>query len=183
MSFYFKHFLTDINASNCYVIGCSETKTAVIIDPSEYSEKIQTYIEKKFLDIKYIFITHNHYDHNQDVPAVLNQFNAEVINGNSNPVRKRMSISCGKMKFQAFPTPGHTPDSISFTLENKVFVGDLLFAGAVGGAPSYENHILELDQISKKILTLPEDFLLYPGHGPASTVRIEKQYNPFLLNQ
>ncbi len=179
----FKHFLTNVNASNCYIAGCPESKNAVIIDPSEYSDSMRKFISEHGLNLEYIFITHNHFDHNQAVSSVLDQFSAKVINNLNSILEDSMEIICGTLKFSAFPTPGHTADSVTYIINDQVFVGDLLFAGAVGGTSGLDNHLLEISQIKEKILTLPDNFRIFPGHGPATTVRIEKLYNPFIIDK
>jgi glyoxylase-like metal-dependent hydrolase (beta-lactamase superfamily II) len=76
-------------------------------------------------------------------------------------------------------TPGHTPDSLSLSFPGVVFTGDALFAGSVGGTGSPRNASQQIEAIRKHIFALPDDYEIHPGHGPASTVAVERGCNPF----
>jgi glyoxylase-like metal-dependent hydrolase (beta-lactamase superfamily II) len=87
----------------------------------------------------------------------------------------------GQLTGTVFSTPGHTPDSLSLAFPGVIFTGDALFAGSIGGVSSETDRTLEIDSIRKHIFSFPEDYEIHPGHGPASTVGIERRFNPFFM--
>lgn len=154
------------------------------------------------LTVRWICVTHDHYDHT----GALDRFRAEfpeaaVVRGvaGSEPARSGDvlladgdTLAIGTLTLQALFLPGHTTDSTAYRLTRAagvapgrpavecLFSGDVLFAGSIGGCSSPAQNALEVDGIRRRILTLPEDTPVYPGHGPATTVGIEKRHNPFL---
>jgi glyoxylase-like metal-dependent hydrolase (beta-lactamase superfamily II) len=91
------------------------------------------------------------------------------------------TVQVGKLNLRVLETPGHTADSLSFVLGNDVFCGDALFAGSVGGTNSREEYATLIQSIRSQLLPLGDDMVLHPGHGPATTVLIERLFNPFLM--
>ena len=90
-------------------------------------------------------------------------------------------IKIGDLKASVLHTPGHTPGSISLVINRCVFTGDALFSGSIGRTDfPFSNHSLLIKSIKNKILSLPDDFRVYPGHGPSSKIGIEKRENPYL---
>ena len=89
------------------------------------------------------------------------------------------TVRVGNLVGEVLATPGHTPDSISLAFPGIVFTGDALFAGSVGGTSSPGCAKQQIDAIRRHILSLPDDYEVHPGHGPASTIGIERRGNPF----
>ncbi len=194
--------------TNCYILGCEKTLAAAIIDPGGDEKKIVDEITGKNLKVKYIINTHAHVDHIQcneyvkkifSCPVFMHEKDGELLESPGlsvlfqashsavkfAPPDKKLKegeeIELGNLSLLILHTPGHTPGSISIVVEKNVFTGDAIFAGGIGRTDlPGGDHKLLIQSIKEKILTLPDDFTIYPGHGPASKVGIEKKENPFL---
>ncbi len=182
-----RHFLLDVNDTNCYLVACSKTREAIIIDPGEVSRDLDEAIEAEDLKPLFIAVTHDHYDHTGGVSSLVDRFGATLVcrSGTVCGIRGRAvkegdSLRLGGLKFLVLETPGHTPDSISLAVGDMIFTGDALFAGSVGGTSSLEDFETEIANIRARILTHAHATRLFPGHGPPSTVAIESTFNPFL---
>jgi len=180
-------------ATNCYVVSCEETKQAAIIDPGLENETeadlILDYIKKNGLQVKYIINTHGHPDHISGNAAMKEATGASILihethQGRANPdqrLKEGDEISVGNFKLKVLHTPGHTKGGISLVGDNVVFTGDTLFAGSIGRTDFAGGSFQEIMQsIKTKLLTLPDNFTVYPGHESFSTIGDEKKYNPFL---
>lgn len=180
-----KRFLTSVNASNCYLCWCENTKEGVIVDPSEFNDEMREAIENENINMVGVFITHGHYDHNSALSEVRTEYDVTVFAAGNYPdgkvVESEDVLELGETAFIVAATPGHTEDSISFLGESMAFVGDALFAAAVGGTSSRPYFEREVEGIREHLLSLPDCAVLYPGHGPATTVAVERCYNPFFV--
>ena len=193
---------------NCYIIGDEQTKEAVVIDPGGDEDEILDALKYHQLKLKYIIDTHGHFDHvdaNQPLKEatgaqiliheadaqMLSQPSAEAMFFTGNRLRTSQAdvllkeddvISFGAYRLKVLHTPGHTPGGISLVMEGQpyVYVGDLLFNGSIGRTDfpggSYEALIAA---VRNKIFTLGDNYTVYPGHGPVTTVGQERKYNPF----
>jgi len=194
--------------ANCYILGCEKTLQGVVIDPGGDGEKILQVVNRKGLDIRYVINTHGHADHTlannllkqklplelciqeKDVPFLtdpnLNLSAMFLTPFRSVPADRELKdgekIKVGNLNLEIIHTPGHTPGSICLLLDKKLFTGDTLFAGSVGRTdlPQGDAQLLQ-DSIRARILPLPDDLDIYPGHGPFSKIGIEKKENPFLM--
>jgi glyoxylase-like metal-dependent hydrolase (beta-lactamase superfamily II) len=188
-----KNFKVGWLSTNCYIISCEETKEAAVIDPGMESkteaEPILNYIKQNKLHVKYIINTHGHPDHISGNSYIKKATGAKTLIHESNPntvnadtkLHDGDTIKIGNIKLVVLHTPGHTPDGISLLGENFVFTGDSLFAGSIGRTDfvggSYKDLI---KSIKTKLMCLPDNFTVYPGHVGSTTIGNEKQYNPFL---
>ncbi len=191
-------------ATNCYIVSCPDTREALIIDPGAEGKSIIALVDRLGLKVKYIINTHAHVDHigangklkqEYSVPILLNRKDLELY---QNPgfglklILKKQpfpdqflaegdEVSFGNLKLQVLETPGHTEGGICLLGSGAVFCGDTLFAGSIGrtdlAGGTYESLI---ESIESKLLTLPPETKVYPGHGPATTVKAEASGNPFL---
>jgi glyoxylase-like metal-dependent hydrolase (beta-lactamase superfamily II) len=180
------HFLIDVNESNSYVLIDSSQKKCILIDAGGYDPRISETVVASGLGFLGVFVTHNHYDHTDGLQETVKELGGQVyarnVRGSDVSVKDGDTIDVGGLKGVVLETPGHTSDSVSLLVGTAVFTGDCLFAGSVGGTSSIEDHQEELLSIASKILALPDDTRVYPGHGPATTVGIERAHNPFLLH-
>lgn len=189
--------------ANCYVVSSQSTKNAIIIDPGDEYGVIKKFLEKKGLSAKFILHTHGHIDHIQadnefnlpvyvhkgDLPLLLEpEKNLSSFFGN--PFKVKLApktlqdgeaVVLDDLKLEVLHTPGHTPGGICLRSDKAVFTGDTLFAGSIGRTdfPGASQDEL-LKSIRDKLLNLPDNTIVYPGHGPASTIGREKKMNPFL---
>ena len=182
----FGSFLLDANESNAFVLGCEETREALLVDVGDADPRIEEFLDQHGLRLTTVFITHDHYDHTGGLDHVLREHDVEVLSGrgdaggrNARRVRHGDEVRIGQLAGAVLATPGHTPDSVSLAFPGLVFTGDALFAGSVGGTTSSANARQEIEHIRKHIFALPDECEIHPGHGPASTVGVERQYNPF----
>jgi len=184
----FCHFLVDVNESNSFVLGCDETREALLVDMGGPDRRIDEFIETAKLRLSVVFITHDHYDHTGGLSSLLARHDAEILSGTGQAgggrgrkVAHGDTVRVGKLTGTILATPGHTPDSISLAFPGLVFTGDALFSGSIGGTSSPRNAQQEIDHVRKNIFSLPEDDEIHPGHGPSSTVAIERNHNPFFI--
>lgn len=194
-------------ASNCYLVWCEETKEAIIIDPGAEGQRILDEVDRKGLKVKYVVNTHGHTDHIAANTVVIEATGAKLaihvedlpmlsdpeLNLSQYMGRKYCSpkadlflcdgdeLTVGHDVLTVLHTPGHSRGGISLKGTEVIFVGDTLFAGSVGRTDfpggSYEELIAS---IKNKILPCGDEFIVYPGHGPATTVGSERANNPFL---
>ncbi len=183
----FRRILLDINDANCYILACPRTREALIIDPGEYHRDITTFIRTYQLELKYILVTHAHYDHASGIEDILRAFGGKVLVhqpgyfSRAQKVEEGHRIRFGNYYGVVLQTPGHTADSISFSIRDMVFTGDALFCGSLGSTVSREANQELVNHIRRVILPLGDHTKVYPGHGPATTVGIERMFNPYLL--
>lgn len=202
------------NQSNCYILGCSATKEAVIIDPGAEASQIKKLISRSGAKPECIINTHGHADHigaNKDfgLPVFIHKLDADFLTSprknlsmffgfwiTSPPAGRLLSdgdtVNVGELILEVVHTPGHTPGSICIKVYPTpafksgacpvVFTGDTLFADGVGRTDfAYSSEKDLFDSIKNKLLVLDDDVVIYPGHGPPSTIGREKKTNPFLM--
>lgn len=193
--------------ANCYILGCEKTKEAVVIDPGGDSDRILMTLAEKELKVKYIINTHGHFDHvgankkmkevtgapimihAEDEPMLAQLDRAAASFGlsaeNSPDADKNIGdgdeISFGKITLKVIHTPGHSKGGISLYTKGYLFVGDTLFAGSIGRTdlPGGDYNTL-ISSIKEKLFVLPQETVVYTGHGPETTISREKKSNPFL---
>jgi glyoxylase-like metal-dependent hydrolase (beta-lactamase superfamily II) len=158
----------------------------MVVDAPSADPRISRYLEANGLRLAGVFITHAHYDHIDGLGALLAAQPAPVYAAGSLPggitavtVRAEHEITLGAVTGRVVETPGHTPDSVSLILPGVVFTGDALFAGSIGGTASDRDRQREIGAVREQVLSLPEDWIICPGHGPSSTVGVEWRFNPF----
>jgi glyoxylase-like metal-dependent hydrolase (beta-lactamase superfamily II) len=196
-----------------YIIGCKQTKEALVIDPAGEEDRILEEAQSRGYIIKYIVNTHSHIDHimgNRRMkeltgaqiiihekeasslihqsPSMLDMFGAQPSPPADITIRDGDTISIGETSLQAIHTPGHSPGSVSFYHKGIVFTGDTLFVGGVGRTDLAGGSWQELVQsIRNRLFTLPDDTIVCPGHNygstPKSTIGHEKQFNPYVGQQ
>lgn len=178
-------------AENAYVIGCAETARSAVVDPGGAVDKIEQHLLTHQLELCLILITHAHADHigvlrqlagaHPDVTITCSEVDrGSVMRGvhaDWRPAEDGSETALGKLTVTTLATPGHTAGSVCYALDGVCFVGDTLFAGSIG-RPTCDYQAM-LDAIRSKILSLPDETVLLPGHGPATTVGEEKAHNPF----
>ncbi|MCX7964008.1 MAG: hydroxyacylglutathione hydrolase family protein [Candidatus Sumerlaea chitinivorans] len=188
---YVRHFRLNPEFVNSYVIVDEESGQALLVDAGEWSPEIARFLEKSGLTLTGIFITHRHYDHAGALPEYTARYpNVRVYcegavdagSGVFVRVRDGDSIPLGKSAATVYHVPGHTDDQcvLYFPDAGLLFSGDTLFAGSVGGTSGETARNQQLDALRQKIVVLPDRVRVFPGHGPITTVGIERRANPFL---
>jgi len=181
-----RQFVIDDYESNCFVVTCSESGDTLVVDPGNDQDDVLACLAEEGRRVRYIFITHAHYDHVGGVETILQRFGGQVLSGDGvtgGASGRRISdgeeITFGRLKGVCLHVPGHTPDSFCLRVGEAVFTGDALFAGSIGGTPSGEEKDRLMAGLREKVLSLDDRALLYPGHGPRSSIRIEAGASPF----
>ncbi len=207
-----KMFEVGMLQTNCYIANCTETREAIIIDPgfgsSLEAEEVFTHLNWNGLKLKFIVNTHGHPDHSCgnatikktfNVPICIHEADAYMLGETGKTTARYFGFNCvsppadillhegdsvkfGKTNLKVLHSPGHSNGSIILIGENETYTGDTLFSGSIGRTdfPASSNSAMQLSL--KKLLQLPDNLMVYPGHGPASTMGEEKQANPFLIN-
>lgn len=194
---------------NCSIVGDEESHEAMVIDPGDDIEDIVDLLKKHSLTVKQIIVTHAHIDHvggatklkrltgapvllNQNDHALLKMLDVQAAWIGMKPpedvaidqsVTTGDNVKAGTLNAQVIHTPGHTEGSIClyFEADKKLIAGDTLFAGSIGRTDlpggSYDKI---MDSLHERVLALPDDTIVIPGHGAMTTIGREREMNPFL---
>lgn len=176
---------------NAYLVWDPGSKHAVVFDTGAECDPILKLATKENLSIKMILLTHAHPDHVADLPRLREETGAEIFAPAREPVPGAQKIDegkhfqLGKIDIEARSTWGHSPGGITFVCtglaRSVAIVGDSLFAGSMGGGSvSYKDAV---QNNLEKILTLPDETIICPGHGPMTSVGEEKKHNPFFAGK
>jgi len=193
--------------SNCYIVWDEQVKQGVVIDPGEDADIILGKINELGIKIKYILATHGHFDHVGAVAPLKKEIKAEFlahkedfffIEDGENAARRwgfdieqppkpdrfiedGDIIEVGGFKLEVIHTPGHSPGGVSYLNDNMLFGGDTLFQGSIGRTDFRKGSLEELSKsIKTRLYTLPDETIVYTGHGPVTTIGAEKRYNAFV---
>jgi hydroxyacylglutathione hydrolase len=181
----FRRFTVGSFQINGYLVADPETRIGAFIDPGGFSAEIEAFIRERQVLLHYLFFTHGHWDHTGGLPEFNNRYPVQCYAGQgevsaaNHQLRGGEIIEVGHLRFQAISIPGHTPHGISFYGPGCVFTGDALFCGSIGGTGSSKAAQCQIEHIRKHIFTLPDETLVFPAHGPMTTVGVEKYTNPF----
>jgi hydroxyacylglutathione hydrolase len=194
--------------TNCYVVGCEETKEGVVIDPGGHPQRILAEVERQGLTVKYVLNTHAHFDHTDANGAVVAATGAPLaLHAADGPILKASGgaalfglqadpspppdldlhdgdeLEIGTLRFKVLHTPGHTPGHVCFyeAAEGVLFDGDVLFYRGIGRTDlpggSWPKLLYSIQHV---LFALPDETVVYSGHGPATTIGEEKRFNPWL---
>ena len=197
-----------MNQTNCYIVGCEETMQGAVIDPGGEGERIVQEIKRTGLAVRYVLITHAHFDHIGGIAKVVEATQAKLaLHPNEKPLldagggaamfglpvqpapppdidlSEGQQIDVGTLTLQVLFTPGHSPGGVTFyeADEGVAFVGDVLFSSGVGRTDLHGGDRRTLMRSIKEVLfALPDDTVIYPGHGPRTTLAREKRTNPWV---
>lgn len=195
--------------TNCFIAGDEATRQAAVIDPGADASEVLAALERLGMTAGSIVVTHAHFDHIGGIRGVKEATGAPFLIGeHEGPVlevapdralalfgiavprppapdrllREGETLTLGGESFRVAFTPGHSPGHICLIGDGVAFVGDVVFQGSIGRTdlPGADHETL-LRSIARHILPLPDDTVLYNGHGPATTVGRERRTNPFLI--
>jgi glyoxylase-like metal-dependent hydrolase (beta-lactamase superfamily II) len=205
----FEHLTVGPLQCNCFILGDEATRDAIVVDPGEEADRILALVARHRLTVRTIVQTHAHFDHVGATGPLRDATGAEVCLHRGDtflyenlamqakmfgvPVPKAAPVSrwyghgeevkAGGLAMGVLHTPGHTPGSVCLLMaaEQLLFSGDTLFCGSIGRTDlwggSYEQI---MTSIKERLLTLPDDTVVYPGHGPETTIGDERRSNPFV---
>ena len=194
---------------NCYILASEVNSRAIIIDPGDEEHKIKKVLSKYKLKPAFIINTHGHIDHigcddKFDVPVYIHSQDLSLLNDPqlnlSNLLMSSFSVTAkiyaledkeiielDQIQLEAIHLPGHTPGGIALLMKRPkdriLFTGDSLFCQGIGRTdfPGADEGLL-IKSIKERLFRLSDDTVIYPGHGPSSTIGKEKQDNPFLMS-
>ena len=203
-----ERFIVGMVGTNCYVVSNEETSECFLVDPGAYSDKVIAYIREHELKPQAILLTHGHFDHIMGLDGVLREFpipvyaqeeeeillkdasyNASVSYGpaytfsGASYIKDGQILKLAGMTIRAIHTPGHTIGGCCYYIESEhvLFSGDTLFHDSVGRTDFPTGSQSQLVRsIREKLLGLPEETVVCPGHMSETTIGHEKKYNPFL---
>ncbi len=196
--------------SNSYLLTDEVTREAALFDPGMESEPVADVLARERLTVTAIINTHGHFDHvfgnayfkaKTGAPLLMHRADLDLVRrleeqslyfgfrATPSPPPDRFleegdEVRVGGIRLRVLHTPGHSPGGICLVTDGTAFVGDTLFAGSIGRTdlPGGSAETL-LTSIREKLLTLPDDTVIYPGHGPATTIGHERRHNPFLTGR
>lgn len=202
-----KTFVMGLLEDNNYLLIDEKSKEAVLVDCTEKNKAVEDAIEQYGATLKYILLTHGHFDHILGVNAFRKKYDCKVLVHEADQklmenvnefvsefgmpkaevqkidgyVNENKVITFGDYEIKTIHTPGHTLGSVCFLVEDKLFTGDTIFYETVGRTDLSGGSFIDLkNNIRNKIFTLDENTEIYPGHGRATTVGYEKVNNKFM---
>ncbi len=208
----FEHLTVGAFQCNCFILGCQQTKQAIVIDPGDALDRIEQRLTDHGLTVTHIVATHAHLDHVgamsglgeiTGAPTCLHAEDQTLYDQlamqaalfrlptpPSGPVTRYLregdDIHFGTHRVHVIHTPGHTPGSLCFYAEKSgiLFSGDTLFQRSVGRTDLWGgNHDALLRSITQRLLPLPHKTAVFPGHGARTSIGVEATENPFLTNR
>jgi glyoxylase-like metal-dependent hydrolase (beta-lactamase superfamily II) len=180
--------------SNCYILGAENSakgqqNAAIIIDPGSMERVMLETIENNNFDLKAVLITHEHLNHVQGLRTLNRIYNAGVIAVNQNimdhkttRVKDGDKLIIGGITVEVISIPGHSSDSVVYKIGDLLFTGDVLTAGLVGSTASAYGMATQMNKLRSRLLSLPGDYVVLPGHGPPSTLEAERRFNADIFN-
>ncbi len=181
-----------------YFVGDAKTREVMVVDPAWEVDTILKRAEAKDLEIRGVLVSHYHMDHTngieellrtKDVPVYVHKRDVPYLgfkNANLHPIESAHEVKCGNITIRAIHTPGHTPGSQCFNVQDNLVAGDTLFINACGRCDLPGGNAEEMYfSLTKRLGSLPDSTVLYPGHNyaavPKSTLGAERKQNPYLL--
>lgn len=200
-------FTDHLFGENTYLIADKNTREGAVIDPGGDVKDLIKYVKDNFIEVKYIILTHGHGDHIGCVPELKKATNAciiahsdekEILLDKKKNLSYRMhcgptefeadeyvnegdSVNLGDLKLKFIHTPGHTKGGMCIKVGNHMFTGDTLFAGSMGRTDLYSGDNKQMQKSLSRLKNYEDDIIVYPGHGPNTTMGIEKATNPYMV--
>ncbi len=202
-----KQFIAGPIENNMYLLVDEKTKQAVLVDATALVPEILDTVKELGADVKYILLTHGHFDHIMGLNDLKEALNAQaVINKNDLTLSDKINeftrmfnmpettpsvyekfvddgdvIQAGDMKIEVISTPGHTEGGVCYLVDDNLFSGDTLFRDSVGRTDLWGGNFEKLsDSIKNKLFKLDDNIKVFPGHGPMTTIGYEKKHNEIL---
>lgn len=194
-------------AANCYILKDEESGDALVVDPGLYNNRLEAMLKEIGIkELRYILLTHGHFDHIIGVSELKENFGGKVVIHKADEAclyDEEQSLACyfgeaqhedeadilvsdgdeiafGKYKIKVMHTPGHTEGCVCYLIENMMFSGDTLFKSSIGRTDFPSSDIRKMKDSLKRLISIESDYDVYPGHEGATTLSREKKYNPCL---
>ena len=203
-----KKYVVGMIGTNCYLVINEETKETVMVDPGAYPAKVKNAVKEQKLKLKAVLLTHAHFDHIMGIDGVREKFQVPVYASEKEQeilqdarlnlsaaygggytfsdatyVRDGEELEIAGMKIKVIETPGHTAGGCCYYIaeEEVLFSGDSLFCASIGRTDFPTGSSSQLVRaVRDKLLVLPEDTMVYPGHMEETTIGYERKHNPFI---
>jgi glyoxylase-like metal-dependent hydrolase (beta-lactamase superfamily II) len=174
--------------NNCYVLGAGHTlessADAIIVDPGSMDNQVLEHIESNNFNLRAVLITHDHLGHVHGLRTLLRIYDVEifainhiVLDNKTTPVKDGDRIALGPFTVEVISIPGHSADSAVYRIGDLLFTGDVLTSGLVGSTVSSYGAATQVSKLRSRLLSLPGDYTILPGHGPPSSLEAERRYN------
>ncbi len=200
--------MTGMMGVNAYIINGEQSNEAAVVDPGADADRIIAVAEQKDLTLTHILLTHGHFDHVSAIDGLRAHFGSRVIMhaGDAemltNPAPDLVPIygyaRVGKgadvfvhggdvlqlagLEIQVLSTPGHSPGGVCYIVERNIFSGDTLFQGSIGRTDFSSGNTADMRMSLKLLKELDGDYTVYPGHGPATRLEVERHANPYMVD-
>ncbi|NLL91491.1 MAG: MBL fold metallo-hydrolase [Ruminococcaceae bacterium] len=176
-------------ATNCYIVT-DKNNIGAVIDPGEEGDRIIRSIERLGIDCKFVFLTHGHFDHVGALEEVLSATGAKLVASSADSeygiipdieAVEGLVVKVGDIDFKVLSTPGHSKDSVCYLTEGALFTGDTLFFESIGRTDFPGGDLGEMKKSLKRLRDIQIDNIaVYPGHGNTSSLKHERENNPFM---
>ncbi|GHU07975.1 hypothetical protein FACS1894151_03140 [Spirochaetia bacterium] len=185
--------------SNCYVIGSeydekaenpsytglyTKERTAIIVDPGNMNLPTLNFIEQHNYKLRAVLVTHAHKNHVHGLKTLKSIYDADIYaidhiiaDFRTMVVKDGDSVQIGPFTVEVISVPGHSADSVAFRIDKLLFTGDALTAGLVGGTASTYGAAIQMTALRSRLLSLPGDLTVLPGHGPPTSLKAERCFN------
>lgn len=195
-----KRLPVGVYAANCYIVMDEESRETAVIDPGGDADEIIEAVDELKAGVKYVLLTHGHKDHTGAASEVAEHYGAAIgineADARVSPedflegkffkdpeisLKDGAELKLGGHTLRCIETPGHTAGGVSFLIDGLLFTGDTLFSGSIGRTDLGGGDLFTIrESIQRKLMTLPDDTIVLPGHGPQTTVKRERMSNPYL---
>ena len=183
----YQHFSV-VGFCNTYLVASKKHGEALLIDPGHVDLELINLIESNNYKLKHVLLTHRHLSHREGL-GTLHKIYDISVHGSSfssydfayQAVEDGQILNLCDMEIEVIHVPGHSLDSMVYKIDHALFTGDTLMCGRIGSTPGYREQTLLINSINQRLMGLDENSLIFPGHGTATKIRIERMFNHDLL--
>jgi glyoxylase-like metal-dependent hydrolase (beta-lactamase superfamily II) len=184
----FFHF-DSYTVSNSYILGTEKApKEAIIIDPGVMDVSILNTIEENEYTLRAVLVTHGHTSHIHGIKTLRRIYNTDIycispviLEHKTTPVKDGVTFIIGSFNIEVIAVPGHSTDSAVFKIDRMLFTGDAISAGLTGRTSSIYAAANQINALRGKILSMPGDYSIFPGHGPPTSLEAERRFNTSII--